>query len=312
MLVGVGILGLGVSLYHPPGLSWVTSAYEDPITHTFGNNYNQILAFHGIGGGIGASVGPLSVYFLLGPLKWQELYIFWTLPLILITILFWVIVGRHEPENHEFQENEALKIETETGGSKNDVHELNIALLVIFAFMISMSLNRGMINFILSPFLSEVKGIEITQAALFIGISTLIGSTGQILGGYFGDKQGEDRVLSFGSLCMVVILFFIYITDILPVLFLAYISLGVVNAIFWPSTNSLVAKHSKHKGEAFGLVMLVANLVGALGPILVGILRVFDPSSYLPIFLLAGFFSVLALFFLVNFKGMSQNQNKIL
>ena len=71
MLCGVTFLGLGVSLYHPPGLSWVTSAYEDPETHSFGKNYNQVLALHGIGGGLGASFGPLSVYFLLGPLTWQ-------------------------------------------------------------------------------------------------------------------------------------------------------------------------------------------------------------------------------------------------
>ncbi|MHA2113711.1 MAG: MFS transporter, partial [Candidatus Hodarchaeales archaeon] len=35
MLCGVVILGFGVSLYHPPGLSWVTTAYEDPDTHSF-------------------------------------------------------------------------------------------------------------------------------------------------------------------------------------------------------------------------------------------------------------------------------------
>jgi MFS family permease len=48
MLCGVIILGFGVSLYHPPGLSWVTTAYEDPDTHSFSKNYNQVLALHGI------------------------------------------------------------------------------------------------------------------------------------------------------------------------------------------------------------------------------------------------------------------------
>ena len=100
MLCGVVFLGLGVSLYHPPGLSWVTTAYEDPITHSLSSKYNQVLALHGIGGGLGASLGPISVYFLLGTLTWQELYLFWTIPLIIITIVFWIFVGRYEPENH--------------------------------------------------------------------------------------------------------------------------------------------------------------------------------------------------------------------
>ena len=305
MICGVAILGFGVSLYHPPGLSWVTSAYEDPTTHSFSKNYNQVLALHGVGGGLGASLGPLSVYFLLGTLTWQELYLFWSFPLFIIVISFWLVVGRHEPENHEVV-NEITRRRGKRSNNilsaKNKINGSQLILITIFAFMIAMSLNRGMINFILSPFLSEVKGMEIADAALFIGISTLIGSAGQLLGGFFGDRQGEDRVLSFGSLFMVLILVFIYITENLSVLFVAYVAIGIVNAIFWPSTNSLIAKHSKQKGQAFGLVMLIANLVGALGPILVGVLRVINPNSYFLIFILASVFSILALFFLVFYR----------
>jgi MFS family permease len=101
---------------------------------------------------------------------------------------------------------------------------------------------------------------------------------------------------------MIGILSIIYFAVQIPILFLTYILFGIVNAIFWPSTNSLVAKNSKHKGQAFGLVMLIANLVGALGPILVGILRVIEPSSYLPIFVFAGLFSGFALFFLLYLR----------
>ncbi|MHA1542210.1 MAG: MFS transporter [Candidatus Hodarchaeales archaeon] len=310
MLCGVAILGFGVSLYHPPGLSWVTTAYEDPDTNSFSKNYNQVLALHGIGGGLGASLGPLSVYFLLGSLSWQELYLFWSFPLIIIIIAFWLLVGRHEPDNHNEVNNPEGKSNKSKGNIfslKNSIKGSQLVLLTIFAFMIAMSLNRGMINFILSPFLSEVKGIEVTDAALFIGISTLIGSAGQLLGGYFGDRQGEDRVLYFGSIFMVVILVIIYTTDAIPVLFLAYIILGIINAIFWPSTNSLVAKHSKQKGQAFGLVMLIANLVGAFGPIMVGILRVIDPTSYSLIFVTASLCSILAVLFLINFRRIKNN-----
>jgi FSR family fosmidomycin resistance protein-like MFS transporter len=303
MLCGVVFLGLGVSLYHPPGLSWVTTAYEDPVTHSFSSKYNQVLALHGIGGGLGASLGPISVYFLLGPLNWQELYLFWTIPLVITTIVFWIFVGRFEPKNHRFVIEE--KAEFVNNGKeliKKNIQSSHIVLIIIFAFMIAMSLNRGMIYFILSPFLSEVKGIEVTEAALFIGVSTLIGSTGQLLGGYFGDKYGEDVVLSFGAFFTVGILLIIYVVDSIPILFLAYIFHGIVNAIFWPSTNSLVAKNSRHKGQAFGLVMLIANLVGALGPILVGIIRVLEPGSYFPIFLFASLFSFLALLFLLYLR----------
>ena len=38
---------------------------------------------------------------------------------------------------------------------------------------------------------------KISTAALYIGLSALIGSTGQVVGGIFGDKYGEKAVLSF-------------------------------------------------------------------------------------------------------------------
>ena len=48
--------------------------------------------------------------------------------------------------------------------------------------------------------------------------------------------------------------------------------------------------------------MLVANLVGALGPIMVGIFRVIDPTSYFLIFIFAALFSILAVLFLTYFR----------
>jgi MFS family permease len=162
-----------------------------------------------------------------------------------------------------------------------------------------MSLTRGMISFILSPFLSETKNVVIATAALLIGISTLIGSSGQVFGGIIGDKYGESTILSVTALIQVFVLIVIFFSGSIPVLFLFYILLGLLNALFWPSTNSIVAKNSKRRGSAFGYVMLSANLIGALGPVMDGILLVIDPNQYSLIFIFAGSFSLLAFISLV-------------
>ncbi len=65
MLIGLGFAGLAVALYHPPGLSWVSSAFEDPDKGSYSANYNRILGIHGVGGTIGASLAPISIYFLI-------------------------------------------------------------------------------------------------------------------------------------------------------------------------------------------------------------------------------------------------------
>ena len=302
MLIGIIFLGLGISLYHPPGLSWVSSAYEDPETKGYSKKYNRILAIHGIGGGFGAAIGPLSVYFLLDVISWQEIYIFWIIPLIVVAILFWLLVGKNEPKNMVNDSGNDNIIEDKSNLLSKNRFNINVVLVLIFAFMIAMSLNRGMINFILSPFLSEVKKIDVTDAALFIGLSTLLGSIGQLFGGVLGDQYGEDRVLSFCSLAMVFILIFIFLADSFYLLFISYISLGIINSTFWPSTNSLVAKNSQKRGQAFGMVMLLANLVGALGPFIDGLLLGIDPNNYLIIFIIAGGFSGLGFLFLFAYR----------
>jgi MFS family permease len=295
---GVILMGVGLALYHPPGLSWVSSAFEDPNTKSYSKNYVKILALHGIGGSLGASLGPLSVYFLINVLdSWQQVYLIWSIPLTVVMIGFWVLVGRKEPKN-SFQPIIATDPSYNNTSLSNN-NNYHSKLYFIFFFIIMMSLTRGMISFILSPFLSETKNVVIATAALLIGISTLIGSTGQVFGGIIGDKYGETAILSATALIQVFVLSVIFFSVSIPVLFLFYILLGLLNALFWPSTNSIVAKNSKRRGSAFGYVMLSANLIGALGPVMDGILLVIDPNQYSLIFIFAGSFSLLAFISLV-------------
>jgi MFS family permease len=303
MLLGVVLLGSSLALYHPAGLSWISGVFEDPDTHSYSSNYVRILAIHGIGGSVGSSIGPISVFFLIDILTWRTIYLIWAIPLTLFAIVFWILVGRHESHSDNplpppFQD-ERVKINNEEIPSNN----FHSVLLLVFIFIIAMSLTRGMINFILATFLAEVKNFEISTAALYIGLSALIGSTGQVAGGIFGDKYGEKVVLSFTAVLQAIILVGIFIFSNNLILLLLYILLGVMNALFWPSTNSLVAKNSARRGRAFGWVMLVANFVGALGPSIDGFLRGIDPNHYTLIFCFAIFFSVcgfLSFLFLKN------------
>ncbi len=296
---GVILMGVGLALYHPPGLSWVSSAFEDPNTKSFSKNYVKILALHGIGGSLGASLGPLSVYFLIDVLdSWQQIYLIWSIPLTVVMLGFWIFVGSKEPKNAN-QLTLASETESYSNDSRSNNQNNHTILYFIFFFIIAMSLTRGMIHFILSPFLSTTKNVVIATAALFIGISTLIGSSGQVLGGIIADKYGESALLSATALIQVLILGVIFFSDSIPVLFLFYILLGIMNALFWPSTNSLVARNSKNRGSAFGYVMLIANLIGALGPVIDGFLLVTDPNQYSLIFIFSISFSLLAFISLV-------------
>ena len=308
LMIGIALTGLANALYHPPGLSWISAAYEDPGKRSYSPKYNRILGIHGVGGTIGASIAELSVAFLIDIISWQEIYLLWVFPLIFIAIIFWVSIGRHEPSvdfNGHRLPNEIRSSKVKKTDSllrKN----INSTMLIIFAFMFAMSLTWGMTSFILSPFLSEVKQFKISQAAFFVGFSHLIASSGQMLGGVLGDKYSERVALSVAAALQVLILIGIYTIDVHLIIFVLYILLGIVNSIFWPTTNSLLAKSTIHRGSAFGLFMITVNVVRALGPSIDGFIISADPTSYLWIFILSCIFSILALICILMLEKSSQ------
>ncbi len=308
MMIGIGFAGLAVALYHPPGLSWVSSAFEDPDKGSYSANYNRILGIHGVGGTIGASLAPISIYFLYDSIGWRQIYLLWSIPLFVVAIGFWILVGRHESKNeytHSLSRKPKSSLTDETTITLDN--GTNSTVLIIYIFMIAMSLTYGMISFILSPFLSETKGFEISQAAFFVGFSHLLASSGQLIGGILGDKFNEKIALSFAAVLQIVTLIGIYVIDSSLILFVLYIFMAVVNAIFWPSTNSLLAKNTRHRGSAFGGFMFIVYVVKAFGPSIDGILISIDPSKYFWIFSLSCIFSVTAFISLLLLKTNPEN-----
>ncbi len=303
--LGILIMGLGVSLYHPPGLTWVSAAFSDAEGRS-SSNFNQVLAFHSVGGTVGSSLGPISVYFLLGSFTWRQIYLLWSIPILLLAFIFWIFIGRYEspifPKTLNF-------IHTPKNNSKESNLNKNLtALIIIFSFVFLMSLTRGMIGFILSPFLIEEKKFKTTGAALFVGLSLLLGATGQIFAGIAGDRYSEKRVLVIAAFLQVFVLSGIFIVSNLVFLFTFYLSFALINSTFWPITNSIIGKTAIKRGKAFGWFQMIANVVGAIGPIIDGVLIGFDPNRYLMIFVCAIIFSILA-FLILGFLSQESREN---
>ncbi|MFX0209331.1 MAG: MFS transporter [Candidatus Hodarchaeota archaeon] len=297
LLIGIAFTGLGNSLYHPPGLSFVSEAFIDPESQRYSSKYNRILGIHGVGGTIGASTGPLSVFFFIEffSFDWQQIYLIWSPFLILIALIFWISVARYEPKVELLSQTDQ-KLDNSEGNRENTKVIGNIkSLYIVFIFMFAMSLTWGMISFILAPILTEYKDFSVSMAALFVGSSHLIAASGQLAGGVMGDKYSEKIALSFAASLQLGIIIGIFHLDVYIVLFLLYILLRIVNSMFWPLTNSLLAKSSTHRGSAFGWFMLIVNTVRAVGPSVDGLIISFAPNSYFWIFTIASIFSLLAI-----------------
>ncbi len=295
LLIGIAFTGFGNSLYHPPGLSFVSEAFIDPESQKYSSKYNRILGIHGVGGTIGASTGPLSVFFFIEffSFDWQQIYLFWSPFLLLIALIFWISVARYESKVELLSQVGQEFNDSEGNSGKTEIRNIK-SLYIVFIFMFAMSLTWGMISFILAPILTEYKDFSVSMAALFVGSSHLIAASGQLVGGVMGDKYSEKIALSFAALLQLGIIIGIFHLDIYVILFLLYILLRIVNSMFWPLTNSLLAKSSTHRGSAFGWFMLIVNTVRAVGPSVDGLIISVAPDSYFWIFTIASIFSLLA------------------
>ncbi|MFX0094930.1 MAG: MFS transporter [Candidatus Hodarchaeota archaeon] len=299
-LIGTVLTGVGVSLYHPPGLTWVSNAYENPATHSYSQKFSGALGIHGMGGTFGAAIAPMSVYLLIETFNWRQIYFFWSIPLVLFALIFWVLIGRFEPP----VENSSIvpELHTSSTNEKSNNRSNGTILFSFLSFLIAMALIIGMINFILSPFLSEVKNLRISEAAFFLGLSTFLGAFGQLIGGVLGDKYGEKATLLFSTSLLTICLVSIYIISNYLVLLILYIFLLMSFAIFWPISSSFLAKLSSHRGAAFGWFLMIANIIRSFGPGLDGLLISVDPQQYFLIFLVSVFLSFGALISALFFK----------
>jgi MFS family permease len=290
LAIAMILFGLGNALYHPAGLSWIASAYSTADGNSYSPYFNRILGVHGVGGTIGSATAPLIVYFLVDIIHWRHIYFISGLPAIIVAIGFWFFIGRNESRTISQQVHGLSTQEIEPIGNwvKNQKNRrISRAVGLIFIFMFLFAFAFGMISFILAAFLAEIKGFQIAEAGLFIGVTHLLGASGQLLGGVMGDRYGEKWALSIATGLQIVVMIGIYTLTAPIGLFIVYILTRSANAVFWPVTNSFLAKHAKRKGSAFGGFMFTVNVVRALGPGIDGILLTYDPQKYFLIFLMA-------------------------
>lgn len=290
LAIALVLLGLGIALYHPAGLSWIATAYSSADGGSYSPHFNRILGIHGVGGTIGSALAPITVYFLIDIIHWRQIYLLLGILTLIVAIGFWFLIGRDELHVNGQDSSGQSSQETRPLGNwveKRDGRTVSKSVSLIFIFMFFFAFAYGMISFILAAFLSEIQGFQIAEAGLFIGVTHLLGASGQIVGGELGDRYGEKLALTFATGLQIVLLFGIYTLTFPISLFVVYLTFFAGNAIFWPVTNSFLAKHIKHKGSAFGGFMLTVNVVRGLGPGIDGILLTYDPQKYFLIFVVA-------------------------
>ena len=268
LAVGLALLGLSCSLYHPAGLTLISHSSPRLSRH---------LGLHGIAGSFGLALGPLGGGALAGWLGWQAPYVLFGSLAVLTGIYLWRATdsGRQQAPAPESQAARPTRIGP---------------LISVYIIGIFMGLARqGTLSFLPLHFSQHFSGrlAPVMVGGLLTALVLASGILGQLLGGLLGDRFDRNRILLFVVALNIPLLYLMSTLTPYPMLGVA-ILWSVVNFSYQPVANALVADYSdpRRRGTLFGVFIGLSFGVGSLASTLAGTIA--DRWDTAAIFLVMG------------------------
>ena len=261
--LGLVLLGIGASLYHPPGY-----AYMSLISEEMRGRY---MGFMGLGGDVGMAISFVTTTVLGAFLGWRNAFLAWGLVGLAMAVLDQAVIV-----------DSGLQVE-ETGPRLGvvatlrrmfETEHLRNLVLVFVIVVFSGALWNGVSAFIL-VYINEVKGVSLMIAG---GLSTLkytVGAIAQIVGGELSDKRGRRGILLFGFGFFAVSLFALTLApgSVLVILLLVVV-MGFTFFITQSPMNALLGdvSHKDTVGVTYGVNFAIKYGIGSFAPAIAGYL----------------------------------------
>ncbi len=255
--VGLCILGLSVSIYHPAGLTLISKSVK---------RLSGGMAVHGIAGSIGLAAGPLIASFTTDTLGWRWAYLVMAIfNGCLALMVLWSLRKNPHPKQ---EVTETPEKNTNRSGL---ILYYSVAVLVGLAY-------AGFTTFLPTHFAQQTQGWMDGLSATMRGgaLMTLVlsaGIIGQITGGYLGDHFSRSKLVFWIVLLNIPLLAALGFTSGLILVGFG-ILLGAVHFNFQPVGNSLIADLTResHRGLGYGISFFLNFGVGALASGLSGMI----------------------------------------
>ncbi|MBT3518874.1 MAG: MFS transporter [Candidatus Marinimicrobia bacterium] len=256
MTIGLGVLGLASSIYHPAGLTILSRRLT---------NLSKGMAIHGIAGSSGLALGPLLAGAAAEYGSWRASYLIWViLQVILIFVTYFLIKRRIDPIETKY---DTEKIKTKDKPS--------LVLYYVMATAMGFSFG-GFTTFMPTLFGSQTTGVfsllpETLKAGFFTTLVFASGIIGQTIGGYVGDRYKRSFLLFWIIILNIPFLIVMGYTSGWALLY-SSMMLGVVYFLNQPVSNALLAEltPSSHRGLGYGISFFLSFGIGGLAPAIGG------------------------------------------
>jgi MFS family permease len=133
-------------------------------------------------------------------------------------------------------------------------------------------------------YITQKFNVGMAQAGVPLGLFTIFGLVGSMVGGALADKIGRRTMLILGLVLSAVSSVTMGLVDEFQVFYGLSIFVGLLSNIGGPSQHAMVADlvPEEKRAEAFGVIRVAANLAWILGPTIGGFLAT---QSYLYLFI---------------------------
>ncbi len=259
LFVGMLIMGVGVSMYHPPALG--------ALARRFPRRRSLAISLHGAGGSVGEVLGPLTAAALVAVLVWNDILLIGAIPALVGGVALWLMLsergsseGGSAPSFGDYVRS-LLKMLKQR------------ALIWICVATALRTAGQSTINVFLPVYLREDLGYTAGLVGLYIALAQLAGIGSQPLMGHLTDRYGHKHVLIPSLLVMAALLLLIPVAgsrlELAVVVFLLGAFLFSLHAILVSAATRLAGENLQATVVA---LVYSSSFLGALAPTLAGIL----------------------------------------
>ena len=259
-LTGAGmiLLGMGASLYHPPGYSHMALLSVEMR--------GRFMGIQGLGGDMGMAIAYITSAALGVTLGWRYTFALWGVVGLLMAAcdLFLVEDVPVEPEDRS-KPREGYVATVKKMFTTDQRTNLILVLLVV---MLSGGLWTGVSQWILT-YINQTKGVSLIIAGGLSTIQYTVGAVAQIFGGELSDKMGRKSILvaGFGAFAVSLVAMVLAPGEIVVLLVLVAV-MGFTFYVTQAPITALLADITPKNtvGVTYGINFTVKYGMGAMLP----------------------------------------------